>query len=427
MRKEIEYTYTGDMQSSKFSRDNSILGKVNDFQETFQEHERLGHNLYRKSPLLSTCDRKVKILDRHTNLEKEVYMFGSNNYLSVINDEDIKQIAIDSIKKYGIGSGGVPLLSGTFDVHDKLESELSGLTGAQASMTFSSGLSANIGLIASLLEPKHLIIHDKLNHASLYDGSVMSRAKMLRFHHKNTAHLEKLIKENVDEYGSGIMVVTDGVFSMDGDIADLPALLDIADRYGVILVIDEAHAVGVIGDRGRGTLSHHGLKIGKRDNIIVTGSLSKTFGVNGGYISTSAVNIDYLRLYARSNLYSTSLAPHVCETTIGVIKYMLESDIVEKLAANSAYLRNRLKERGFNILNSVTAAVPVIVGNVYKLTSLSKELLDEKNICISCIFPPVVPPNLSRIRINVMASHTKEDFDYLVDALDDLFKKHKLK
>lgn len=422
---EYNYDFKIDIQSEKFSSDKSIMGKVFDFQERFEKHEKLGHNTYLKAPLTSVCDRVVKIYDRHSDTEKEVLMFGSNSYLGAINNQMINDSTIDTIKKYGYGSGGVPALSGTFDIHYDLERKLSELSGFDDSLLFSSGFTANIGAITGLVRPNNLIIHDKFNHASLLDGSIMSGAKMIRYRHNDPVHLERLLSENVEEYKNGILVVTDGVFSMDGDIANIPAILELVRKYNAILLIDDAHATGVIGDKGRGTLSHY--KIEDKSNIILTGTLSKALGAIGGYISADQKIINYLRMYARSNLYSTSLPPSVCASSIETINYMLESDVVERLRKNSDYLRAKLRERDFNILNSVTAAVPVIVGDEYKLTTIAKELLDEKNIWISLIVPPVVSPKLSRFRLSVMASHTSEDIDYLVDSLDELFIRHKLK
>lgn len=421
---ERAYGYRVDIQSDKFSADKSLLGKVRSYRTNYEGHEKMGLNSYQKSPLLSACDREVIIYDRHRGIEKKVLMFGSNSYLGLINDGDIIEKTAEAVRKYGIGSGGVPMLSGTFDVHYELEKALSGLTGFDDTILFSSGFTANIGVINGLVRHNNLIIHDKFNHASLLDGSLMTGAKMIRYKHNSPAHLEKLLSRNSEEYRDGILVVTDGVFSMDGDIPDIPAILDITRRYNALLVIDEAHATGVTGDRGRGTLSH--FNITDRSGIILTGTLSKAIGTVGGYISAGQDIINYLRVFARSNLYSTSLPPSVCVSSIEVIRRMLESDIVERLAENSAYLRDKLRKNGFNILDSVTAAVPIIVGDEYKLTALSKELLDEKNIYASIIVPPVVLPNLSRIRVNVMASHTREDMDYLVESLVELFSRHGL-
>lgn len=420
-----KYTFKIDIQSEKYSSDKSLMAKILAYQQNFNEHERLGHNTYYKAPLVSSCGRIVEIFDRHNNTNKDILMFGSNSYLGLIDNEGVINRTIETVQKYGIGSGGVPALSGTFDIHYELEKVLSNLTGFDDSLLFSSGFTANIGAISGIVREHNLIIHDKFNHASLLDGTKMSGAKMIRYRHNDPAHLEKLLAENIDEYKQGIMVVTDGVFSMDGDIANIPAILDIVRKYNALLLIDEAHATGVIGEKGRGTLSHFNIQ--DKSNIILTGCLSKAIGTIGGYISADQNIINYLRMYARSNLYSTSLPPSVCTSSMEIIKIMLETDVVERLTQNSEYLRTKLKNNNFNILNSVTAAIPVIVGDEYKLTALTKDLFDEKNICVSLIVPPVVSPKLSRLRLSVMASHTFDDIDYLVDSLNEVFTRYKLK
>lgn len=413
-----------DILSNKKSQDGSILGKVYDFQEKFKEHEMLGFNYYKKTPLMSICDREVIIYDRHNKQNRDVLMFGSNNYLGAIVNQTVINKTIEATKKFGIGSGGVPALSGTTIYHNMLEERLSKLTGFDDTMLFSSGFTANLGVISGLIQSNHLIIHDRLNHASLLDGSIMSGAKFIRYKHNDILDLEKIIKENQKLYPNGILVVTDGVFSMDGDIANIPAILDVVRRYNALLLIDEAHATGVIGKKGAGTLSH--FNISDKSNIILTGTLSKALGSIGGYISASKEIIDFLRMYARSNLYSTSLPPMICASALAVLDYMNDSDIVEILQNKSKYLREELTKNGYNILNTETAIIPIIIGDEYILTKITKDLLD-RGIFISSLFAPVVPAKLSRLRINVMASLTKEDIDYFIDVLNDLSIKYKWK
>ena len=288
---------------------------------------------------------------------------------------------------------------------------------------FLRGYTANLGAIAGLLRPNHLIIHDKLDHASLLDATTLSGAKMLRFKHGDINHLEKILEANANQFPNGIMVATDGVFSMDGDIANIPAILTLCKKYGAILLIDDAHATGVIGHKGAGTLSHFG--INDRDNIIVTGTLSKAVGTVGGYITASQEVIDYLRIYARSNMFPTSLPPSVCAGAMEVFKKMDTSDVVGKLNQNAQYLQKELRNAGFNILNTETPIIPLIVGNATILTYMVKDAFDN-GYFINDVTPPVVPPNLTRFRISVMASHTREDMDGLVELLIKLFDKYEL-
>lgn len=416
--------YKVDLNVNKQSQDHSILGKVHDYHELVVKHEALELNLLLKSPIVSSSAKEVVVRERHTGEKMKSLMFGSNNYLGVITNPSVITKTIDAIKEYGVGSGGVPILSGTSYYHDKLEKTLSVLSGFEDTMLFSSGFTANLGVILGLIRPQNLIIQDRLNHASLLDGALMSGAKMMRYKHNDPSSLEKILEENFEQYKGGILVVTDGVFSMDGDIANIPALLEICERYGAILLIDEAHSTGVIGEKGRGTLSYH--NIIKRDNIIITGTLSKALGTIGGYISASKKIIDYLRIYARSNLYSTSLPPSVCASAIEAINFMLTTNVVESLQSNAEYMRIRLQENGYNIMNTKTAVIPIIIGDEYKLTMMSKDLL-ENGIFISCIFPPAVPPKTARLRVNMNALLTKEDIDYFVDVLNKIFDKYELK
>lgn len=413
--------YSVDLVGNKISKDGTILGKVSEFKEHMFLHEQNELNVYKKHPQLTACDRKVCVYNRHTKKEVSAIMFGSNSYLGATIFPDAISKAIEVIKEFGIGSGGVPLLTGTSIYQELLEQKIASFTGFDDAILFSSGYTANLGVISGLLRSNHLIIHDKLDHASLLDGTILSGAKMVRYKHGNMENLELLLKENVNKYPGGILVVTDGVFSMDGDIANLPAILELVNKYNVLLLIDEAHATGVIGEKGTGTLSHYGIK--DRKNIIITGTLSKAIGTIGGYITGSQDVIDYLRIYARSNMFSTSLPPSVCAAALEVFKIIQNTDIVDRLRHNGKYLKNSLDNEGFNTLYTQTPIIPLVVGNQAILTQMAKDAFDEGFI-INPIYPPAVPANLTRFRISVMASHTQTDMDELVKLLIKLFKKY---
>lgn len=415
--------YVINMTVNKTSKDGSILGKVSDFQEELRQHEEAGLNNYKKHPHVSACDRESLVYNRYTGKTEKVIIFGSNSYLGATILPEAVEKAIEVTKEFGIGSGGVPLLTGTTIYQTQLERTIADKTGFGDAMLFSSGYTANLGAVSGLLRSNHLIIHDKLDHASLLDATVLSGAKMLRFRHGDMEHLEKLLSANADQYPNGIMVATDGVFSMDGDIANIPRILELCKKYKAILLIDDAHATGVIGEKGSGTLSYYGIT--ERNNIIVTGTLSKAVGTIGGYITASQEIIDYLRIYARSNMFSTSLPPSVCAAAIEVFKKMDNSDIVDKLRQNTLYLQNALRTAGFNILNTQTPIIPLVVGDTGVLTYMVKDAFDS-GFFINAIIPPVVPANLTRFRISVMASHTKEDMDGLVALLISLFERYGL-
>lgn len=423
VNKYFNMSYIVDLTKNRNSKDCSIMGKVLDFKVELEQHESDGLNVYKKNPLVSACDRTVVFYDRHTDKDIDAIMFGSNSYLGVTNMGRVKNKSVEVTKSNGIGSGGVPLLTGTSIYQAELEKIIARVSGCDDAILFSSGYTANLGAITGLIRPDNLVVMDKLSHASLIDATILAKAEMKRYIHNNPVSLEKILKENYDKYPGGILVVTDGVFSMDGDIAGIPALLEVVRKYNAVLLIDEAHATGVVGEKGSGTLSHFGIK--DRKNIIITGTLSKAIGSVGGYIAASQDVIDYLRIYARSNMFSTSLPPSVCASAIEVFKVMDETDIVERLSRNAIYLRDRLKEEGFNVLNTETPIIPLVVGDQAILTQMSKDIF-YKGFVVNPIFPPAVPPNLTRFRISVMASHTKEDMDKLIDVFVELFNKYKL-
>lgn len=329
--------------------------------------------------------------------------------------------AVEVTRQHGIGTGGVPLLSGTSIYQNELEREISDLLGFDDTILFSSGFTANIGVLVGMMRPNNLLVFDKLNHASLIDGALMSGAKMTRYLHSDMRSLEKVLKQNVREYPGGIMVVTDGVFSMDGDLANLPEMLELTNKYGAVLLIDDAHATGIIGKEGAGTLSHYGIE--QRDHIIVTGTLSKAIGTVGGFITANRMIIDYLRVYARSNMYSTSLPQSVCVSAYEVIKEFRKGTYRKTLERNHTYLRTKLRQMGFNTLHSVTPIIPVVIGDEYVLTRMIKDICDQ-GIFVNAIFPPVVPPKMCRIRIGVMSCHTQSDCDRLLEVFSQAGKQY---
>lgn len=415
--------YTADLTKNKKSADGSILGKVHDFQDELRQHEQSRLNVYVKPELTTPCDRVVRIRNRFTGEEEEKIMFGSNSYLGASNMDSAKKANLDAVTRCGIGTGSVPLLSGTISYQNMLEKKISNLTGFGDTMLFSSGYTANLGAITGLLRSNHLIVHDRLNHASLLDATALSGAKMLRFRHSDMGDLEKCLFENAAEFAGRTMVATDGVFSMDGDIANIPDILKLVRKYNAILLIDDAHAIGVIGTNGAGTLSH--FDIIDRKNIIVTGTLSKALGTLGGYISASREIIDYLRIYARSNMFSTSLPQGVCAAATEVLKAVEETDARQRLLYNASYLTRQLREAGFNTLKTETPIIPLIVGNPAILTNMVQDAFDDGFI-VSGIYPPAVPPKQTRFRISVMASHTQEDMDSLVKLIISLFDRYGL-
>ena len=341
--------YTVNLTGNKVSKDGSILGKVCDFKYEMEQHEKEEFNNYKKHPHMSACDRTSIVHNRHTNRDVETIMFGSNSYLGATVFTSAIEKAIEATRAFGIGSGGVPLLTGTSIYQNMLEKVIAEKTGFDDAILFSSGYTANLGVISGLIRPNNLVIHDKLNHASLLDATILSGAKMARFKHGDVNDLNRILKANAEKYPKGVLVVTDGVFSMDGDIAKLPEILAVVKKYDAMLLIDEAHATGVIGEKGAGTLSHYGIT--ERDKIIVTGTLSKAIGTVGGYITASQDIIDYLRIYARSNMFSTSLPPSVCAGALAVFEEIDKSNIVNKLKENTLYMHQTLHWKNRSMLS----------------------------------------------------------------------------
>ena len=353
--------------------------------------------------------------------DKEYLMMASNNYLGLTFDSRVIEGALKGAQQYGTGSGGSRLVSGTFPLFTDLENALAKFKNTEKALVFNTGYMANVGTISAIADKDTIIFSDALNHASIIDGCRLSKASIKAYSHCDVEELKFLLKQS--DRSARKLIVTDGVFSMDGDIADIPAILEITKKYNALLLIDDAHATGVIGEDGAGTLSYYDIK--ERENIIVTGTLSKAIGSIGGFITAKQNIIDYLRVYARSNMYSTSLPQSICAASLEVIKEMRNTDIQNALKRNAEYVRNGLKALGFNTLNSMTPIIPVIWGDEYILTRITKELYD-RDIFTNAIFPPVVPPNMCRIRIGVMSSHTLEDCDRLINAFHEIGKKYGL-
>lgn len=405
------------------SIDDSILSKVKKFQEELQLHEASGLNSYRKHPYIIGASKKhTKYYNRFSKKEESVVMFGSNSYLGIAEMDGVTEEAVRVLKEFGIGSGSSYPLTGHTIYHEALEKKISEVYDCEDAVIFSSGYGTNLGLISALARPNNLIIHDRLNHASLIDGTILSGASMKRFKHNNMNSLVEILEETKNEYKGKTIIATEGVFSMDGDIANLPELIAITKKYDALLVLDEAHGLGVIGERGRGSFSYH--NVTEHENVVVSGTLSKSIGAVGGFVTGKKEIIDYLRIYARSTSYSTTLPPNICAAAVKVLEIMESTDIVEQLKNNYLYAISEFRRNGFNIMNTETAIIPIIIDSTV-LTALSNEL-EGYGIVANPVFPDAVPPNKTRIRISIMASHTKEEIDYLVSTMINLFDKYGL-
>jgi glycine C-acetyltransferase len=340
---------------------------------------------------------------------KSVLNMSSNNYLGFANHPLLRQAAKKAIDQYGVGPAAVRTIAGTNRLHLDLEKRLAEFKGAEATLSFPSGCACNLAVIASLMGETDTIFSDELNHASIIDGCRLSRSKTVRYRHCDPAALDSLLHE----HRSGRrLIVTDGVFSMDGDIAPLPEILEVAERHDVMLLVDDAHGDGVLGSHGRGIVDHFQLQ-GKVD--IEVGTLSKAFGVVGGYVAGSKRLIEYFRQKGRFFLFSSAVTPPDAAACIAAIDILESSDEqVKKLWNNTRYFKEKMRGLGFDMGKSQTPIIPLIIGDVKSALQMSDRLFEEGIFAAPIAFP-VVPRGTARIRVMISATHSEQDLDYAVE------------
>ncbi|HYL13295.1 MAG TPA: glycine C-acetyltransferase [Terriglobales bacterium] len=349
---------------------------------------------------------------------KKVINLASNNYLGLTTHLKLREAALDATRKYGVGSGAVRTIAGTMKIHMQLEEKIARFKNVEACVVFQSGFAANAGTVSAILGKEDFIISDELNHASIIDGARLSRAKILVFRHKDLAHAEEHLASVKDQPGRKLLI-TDGVFSMDGDIGALPGLCDLAEKYGAIMMVDDAHASGVLGRNGRGTVDH--FKVHGRVDVQV-GTLSKAIGALGGYVCGSRDLIDFLYHRARPFLFSTSHPPSVAATCIAAFDVLeQEPERIEKLWENTRFFKKELGNLGFNIggVNtpaSETPITPIIIGDGKLTMEFSRELFKEGVLGTGIAFP-TVPEGKARIRTIMTATHTREELEQALDVL----------
>lgn len=355
---------------------------------------------------------------------KKVINLASNNYLGLTTHPKLREAALAATRKYGVGSGAVRTIAGTMRIHMELEEKIARFKNVEACVVFQSGFTANAGTVSAILGKEDFIISDELNHASIIDGARLSRAKILVFRHKDIAHAEEQLASVKDQPGHKLLI-TDGVFSMDGDIGPLPALCDLAEKYGAIMMVDDAHASGVLGRNGRGTIDH--FKVHGRVDVQV-GTLSKAIGALGGYVCGSRDLIDFLYHRARPFLFSTSHPPSVAATCIAAFEVLeQEPQLMEKLWENTRYFKKELGNLSFNIGGKNTPAsetpiTPIIVGEGKLAMQFSRELFNEGVMATGIAFP-TVPEGKARIRTIMTATHTREQLDQALDTLKHVGKR----
>ena len=343
---------------------------------------------------------------------KKYLCFCSNNYLGLADNPDIKKTVIDALEKYGLGAGASRLISGSMCLHEQLEKTLARFKKKEAALVFPTGYMANLGIISALVGKEDIVIVDKLNHASIIDACKLSGALIRIYPHKDMVKLEKILN-NAGKY-SRRLIVTDSLFSMDGDIAPLEDIVELAKKYDAITMIDEAHATGVFGKSGGGVAQF----LGVEEEIDITmGTLSKALGCMGGFVAGSEELIAYLKNKARSFIYTTALPPMVCAGALAALEYMQNNpELRESLWKNVAYLQGRLEENGWLLNSKESQILPVIIGEIEETMKISTSLLNE-GILVPGIRPPTVPKGTSRLRISVMATHTRKHLDRLVEII----------
>lgn len=349
---------------------------------------------------------------------KEVINLSSNNYLGLANHPRLKKAAIEAIEKYGVGAGSVRTIVGNQDILEELEKLLAEFKEEEAVTCYQSGFNCNMGTIQAIVQKGDLIISDELNHASIIDGIRLSKADKKVYRHSDMIHLEEILKTERDNY-KNVLIITDGVFSMDGDIAKLPEIVSLAKKYNALTYVDDAHGSGVLGRSGRGTVDHFNLH-GQVDFII--GTLSKAIGVIGGYVASKKIVKEWLLHRGRPLLFSTALPPVATAATIEAVKILMETEeYTKKLWDNAYYFKNGLKKLGFDIGKSETPITPVMIGDEAKTMEFSRKLL-ENGVFVSAIVFPTVPKQTGRLRCMLSAEHTKEDLDKALAVFEKVGK-----
>jgi glycine C-acetyltransferase len=373
--------------------------------------------LYQRLRILETEQLPVARFDGHA-----VINLSSNNYLGLATHPKLKKRALEAIEKYGVGSGAVRTIAGTMTLHMALEEKIAQFKHVEASVVFQSGFTANAGTVQALLGKEDIIISDELNHASIIDGCRLSRAEIKVFPHKDVDACGRILKEISGHKGHKLLI-TDGVFSMDGDIAPLPGLVELAEKYGCIMMIDDAHSSGVLGKNGRGTVDHFGLH-GRVD--VQVGTLSKAIGALGGYVCSTRDAIEFLYHRARPFLFSTSHPPSVAATCLAAFEVLDEEpQLVKQLWTNTKFFKAGLQKLGFNTGVSETPITPVIVGDAALAHEFSRQLFAEGVFAQSLGFP-TVPHGKARIRTIVTATHTQEELTRALGILEQVAKKLKI-
>ncbi len=350
---------------------------------------------------------------------KRRIMLGSNNYLGLTVHPRVVEAGVQALREYGSGCSGSRFLNGTLTLHTSLERELADFLGKEAVMTFSTGFQSNLGIISAICGKNDYVICDRENHASIYDGCKLSYATMLRYRHNDMEHLEKCLKKVPDT--AGILIVTDGVFSMGGDIANLPEIVRLAKAYGARVMVDDAHGLGVLGNGGRGTADYFGLA---DDVDIIMGTFSKSLASIGGFMAASERVVDYVRHASRPYIFCASIPPASAATAREALRILREQpELPARLHALSMYMRSGLKSRGIAIRDSETPIIPIYTYDVFTTLETAKALYDE-GVYVNPVLPPATPATECLLRTSYMATHTEALLDEALDVIERVVKAH---
>ncbi len=342
---------------------------------------------------------------------REVIMLGSNNYLGLTNHPRVKEAAKAALDKYGTGCAGSRLLNGTLDIHLELEEKLAKLVGKEAALVFPTGFMVNQGVLSSMVGRRDTTIIDRTDHASIIDGTRMTFGRVRKYHHNDMGSLEQALARCDTD---GKLIVVDGVFSMHGDIAKIPEILDLAEKHGAITMIDDAHGIGVLGAQGRGTANHFGVT----DRVhLIMGTFSKSLASVGGFIASDADTIDYIKHTARSLIFSASMPPASCASVSAAVDVMVEEDgRLKRLWRNTEVMMNRLRDAGFDTGPSQTPIIPVVVGEDAIAFEMCRRLFEE-GVFVNPVISPAVEKGNALIRLSLMATHTEDEVNRAMDIM----------
>lgn len=384
-------------------------GVVDVFEKCFNFHDAdairdLG--LYPYFRVISSAQDPVVTIDGH-----ELVMLGSNNYLGLTNHPEVKAAAAEALEKYGTGAAGSRFLNGTLEIHVQLEEVLADFMQREAALTFSTGFQVNLGTISCLLDRRDLVYLDNLDHACIIDGARLGFGKVVKYKHNDMEDLEQRLA--VSDNGKGKLIVTDGVFSMEGDLADLPGLTRMKEKYGARLMVDDAHAVGVFGEHGRGTPEHFGVE----DRVdLVMGTFSKSLAAVGGYIAGDRTIIDYIKHRARALIFSASPPPASVASVLKAVEIIKrEPERRQQLWENTNYMQHEFTSLGFDTGDSDSPVIPLVVGEDMTAFQMTRRL-QEEGVFANPVVSPAVPPGRAMMRTSYMATHTREHLDRSLEA-----------